>query len=166
MTELSYGNLSQRGSGVGSVALENIQSLIGCFNLDPNRVLDVILESFENSGTHMHGTFIELLRDYKAEEDTVCQIVGFKYQSLHQQQVAQQQKQLQSIKDQQTGSSKDKAGSNNNLNELLLANSDLLLMNANSLEKINLNSLYTVTAYLLKFKIVDLDLLLPHVRIY
>ncbi|KAL4708817.1 hypothetical protein ACJJTC_011781 [Scirpophaga incertulas] len=27
--------------------LEIMQSLIGCFNLDPNRVLDIILESFE-----------------------------------------------------------------------------------------------------------------------
>ncbi len=61
---------------------------LGCFNLDPNRVLDIILESFENSPT-MFKTFIGLLKHYKAEDDTICQIVGFKFQALHQKQQQQ-----------------------------------------------------------------------------
>jgi THO complex subunit 2 len=59
--------------------------------LDPNRVLDIILESFENSPL-MFKTFIGLLKHYKAEDDTICQIVGFKFQSLNQQQIQQQSK--------------------------------------------------------------------------
>ena len=56
----------------------------GCFNLDPNRVLDIILESFENNPS-MHVAFINLLKAYKAEDETICQIIGFKVHSLHQQ---------------------------------------------------------------------------------
>jgi hypothetical protein len=139
MTELgAQANLTSR-------ALENIQSLIGCFNLDPNRVLDIILESFENN-THMHETFIGLLRHYKAEEDTICQIVGFKFQSLHQQQLAQQAK----VAKDQPMIGKD--------GKPIVENLD-----APVLENINLESLYKVAAYLLKFKIIDLDLLMPHV---
>ena len=41
--------------------LKVIKSIIGFFNLDPNRVLDIILESFECQ-LHMHGFFVELLR--------------------------------------------------------------------------------------------------------
>ena len=40
-----------------------IKSIIGFFNLDPNRVLDIILESFECQ-LHMHGFYVELLRLY------------------------------------------------------------------------------------------------------
>ena len=40
-----------------------IKSIIGFFNLDPNRVLDIILESFECQ-LDMHGFFVELLRLY------------------------------------------------------------------------------------------------------
>jgi hypothetical protein len=140
VTELGQGaNLSN-----GNATLQNIQSLIGCFNLDPNRVLDIILESFENSGAHMHGSFIELLRNYKAEENTVCQMMGFKYQSLHQLQETQQQETQYNENHQFT-------------------NTDTGLTEPGG--KITQDSLYTVTAYLLKFKIIDLDLLLPHVII-
>ena len=40
----------------------------------------------------MFKTFIGLLKHYKAEDDTICQIVGFKFQSLNQQQIQQQAK--------------------------------------------------------------------------
>lgn len=42
---------------------EVVQSIIGYFNLDPNRVLDLILESFE---CHLeeHEFFVQLLRLY------------------------------------------------------------------------------------------------------
>lgn len=32
----------------------------------------------------MYHTFLGLLKHYKAEDDTICQIIGFKFQSLHQ----------------------------------------------------------------------------------
>ncbi|CAF0721331.1 unnamed protein product [Brachionus calyciflorus] len=105
-------------SSLNNKLLENIQSLIGCFNLDPNRVLDIILESFENNA-QMYETFLALLKHYKADDDTICQIIGFKYQSLH------------------------------NLNQ---KNDD----------PPSSDSLYLVTSYLLKYAMIDLDSLLPH----
>lgn len=42
----------------------NLESLIGFFNLDPNRILDIILDSFMN---HLwnRAPYVALLRDYK-----------------------------------------------------------------------------------------------------
>ncbi|KAL3879965.1 hypothetical protein ACJMK2_032241 [Sinanodonta woodiana] len=59
--------------------LQNIKSLIGCFNLDPNRVLDVILESFE-CRVEQESFFVSLLKEYIREQTTLCHILGFKFQ--------------------------------------------------------------------------------------
>lgn len=61
-----------------SAILQNIKSLIGCFNLDPNRVLDIVLESFECRPDRL-GMFIPLLKEYTADEETICHILGFKF---------------------------------------------------------------------------------------
>uniref|UniRef100_A0A2K5CJY7 THO complex subunit 2 n=1 Tax=Aotus nancymaae TaxID=37293 RepID=A0A2K5CJY7_AOTNA len=68
------------GSITSDLILENIKSLIGCFNLDPNRVLDVILEVFECRPEH-DDFFISLLESYMSmcEPQTVCHILGFKF---------------------------------------------------------------------------------------
>ncbi|XP_066227917.1 THO complex subunit 2-like [Saccopteryx leptura] len=60
--------------------LENIKSLIGCFNLDPSRVLDIILEVFECRPEH-DDFFISLLESYMSmcEPQTLCHILGFKF---------------------------------------------------------------------------------------
>lgn len=58
--------------------LEVMQSLIGCFNLDPNRVLDVILESFEYK-PHLSEFFSQLLFSYVGTSETISQVVGFKF---------------------------------------------------------------------------------------
>lgn len=58
--------------------LQNIKSLIGCFNLDPNRVLDIILESFECRPEKV-SMFVPLLTEYTADEETLCHILGFKF---------------------------------------------------------------------------------------
>ncbi len=79
----------------------------------------------------MFKTFIGLLKHYKAEDDTICQIVGFKFQSLNQQQIQQQAK---------TDSKQDQP----------------------ELDHISLDSLYKITSYLLKYNIIDLDSLMPH----
>lgn len=59
-------------------ALEMVKSLIGCFNLDPNRVLDIIIESFE-----MHpgrrALFIPLLQNYVNDGSTICEVLGYKF---------------------------------------------------------------------------------------
>ena len=50
--------------------------------MDPNRVLDIILESFENN-LQNHKNYVKLLQDYKSENGTICNIIGFKFQSLY-----------------------------------------------------------------------------------
>ncbi|XP_069895883.1 THO complex subunit 2 isoform X4 [Dipodomys merriami] len=68
------------GNVTSDLILENIKSLIGCFNLDPNRVLDVILEVFECRPEH-DDFFISLLESYMSmcEPQTLCHILGFKF---------------------------------------------------------------------------------------
>lgn len=58
--------------------LEIIKSLIGCFNLDPNRVLDIILESFETR-PEQHCMYIELLRVYMPKGNVICEVLGYKF---------------------------------------------------------------------------------------
>lgn len=62
-------------------SISNIQilfSFLGCFNLDPNRVLDVILESFE-SHPENGDLFIPLLQAYMPNGDVICEVLGYKY---------------------------------------------------------------------------------------
>lgn len=58
--------------------LDIIKSLIGCFNLDPNRVLDIILESFETR-PEQYELFIALLKTYMPNANVICEILGYKY---------------------------------------------------------------------------------------
>lgn len=53
-------------------------SILGCFDLDPNRVLDTILESFE-CHPEEHEFYIPLLRAYIIDKLTLCHIIGFKF---------------------------------------------------------------------------------------
>ncbi|KAJ7383765.1 THO complex subunit 2 [Desmophyllum pertusum] len=61
--------------------LENIKSLIGRFNLDPNKTLDVLLDSFE-CRIDLEDFFLPLLTSYmeKCESTALCHIIGFKFQ--------------------------------------------------------------------------------------
>ncbi|VVC89139.1 unnamed protein product [Leptidea sinapis] len=61
--------------------LEIIQSLIGCFNLDPNRVLDIILESFE-ARPHLDKLFISLIRGYMCDPQVISEVLGFKLSNM------------------------------------------------------------------------------------
>ncbi|UYV64101.1 THOC2 [Cordylochernes scorpioides] len=58
--------------------LQIVTSLIGCFNLDPNRVLDVILESLE---CHLDRAdfYVGLIRLFLPDVATVSQLVAFRY---------------------------------------------------------------------------------------
>ena len=58
--------------------LQDTKSLIGCFNLDPNRVLDIILEAFELR-TELAEIFMELLKSYTNDSKVLCEILGFKF---------------------------------------------------------------------------------------
>ncbi|VDN03794.1 unnamed protein product [Thelazia callipaeda] len=59
-------------------ALSRLYHLIGQFNLDPNRVIDIILECFEVT-FERRKFFIDLLVEFKANGDDVCSILGFKF---------------------------------------------------------------------------------------
>ncbi|XP_061818177.1 THO complex subunit 2 isoform X1 [Nerophis lumbriciformis] len=66
------------GSITSHIVLESIKSLIGCFNLDPNRVLDIILEVYE-SRSDQDEFFLSLIKSYMCEPLTLCHILGFKF---------------------------------------------------------------------------------------
>ncbi|MCP9258753.1 THO complex subunit 2 [Dirofilaria immitis] len=61
-----------------SKALTRLYHLIGQFNLDPNRVIDIILECFEST-LQRRKFFIDLLTEFKASGDDICSILGFKF---------------------------------------------------------------------------------------
>ncbi|KAK0079733.1 hypothetical protein PV325_000884 [Microctonus aethiopoides] len=61
-----------------STTLEIVKSLIGYFNLDPNRVLDILLETFENRSDD-DALFIPLIRSYMSDHEVLCEVLGFKY---------------------------------------------------------------------------------------
>lgn len=50
---------------------------LGCFNLDPNRVLDIILESFE-ARPQLEKLFIPLIKNYMGDPQVISEVLGFK----------------------------------------------------------------------------------------
>lgn len=58
--------------------LRVIRSLIGCFNLDPNRVLDIILEVFEQR-PRMEKSFVSLILRFLENKVTLAQVIAFKF---------------------------------------------------------------------------------------
>lgn len=46
--------------------------------MDPNRVLDIILESFETR-PQQHHLFVSLLKSYMPNGNIICEILGYKY---------------------------------------------------------------------------------------
>jgi THO complex subunit 2 len=61
--------------------LDIVQSLIGCFNLDPNRVLDIILESFENKPKDAK-LFVPLICSYMKDPKIVSEVLASKFTFL------------------------------------------------------------------------------------
>uniref|UniRef100_A0A0K2TBN1 THO complex subunit 2 n=1 Tax=Lepeophtheirus salmonis TaxID=72036 RepID=A0A0K2TBN1_LEPSM len=59
--------------------LEVVKSIIGYFNLDPNRVLDIIIESFETQTDEVEF-YVSLIREYTPDERTLNELLGFKFQ--------------------------------------------------------------------------------------
>ncbi|KAJ8922768.1 hypothetical protein NQ315_007803 [Exocentrus adspersus] len=58
-----------------------VQSLIGCFNLDPNRVLDIILESFENKPKEAN-IFVPLIDSYMNDPHIISEVLSTKFSFL------------------------------------------------------------------------------------
>lgn len=78
MTELNK-ELTDTDSELNTI--EMVKSLIGCFNVDPNRVLDVILESFEIR-PERHEMFIPLLKSYMPDSNIISEVLGYKYRNF------------------------------------------------------------------------------------
>ncbi|XP_019767438.2 THO complex subunit 2 isoform X1 [Dendroctonus ponderosae] len=57
--------------------IDIVHSLIGCFNLDPNRVLDIILESFENKTKDAH-IFVPLIELYIKDPSIISEVLSTK----------------------------------------------------------------------------------------
>lgn len=82
LTELNK-DFSEDGGIADS--LQTVKSLIGCFNVDPNRVLDVILESFE-ARPERHELFIPLLQSYMPDSNIISEVLGYKYRNFQDEQ--------------------------------------------------------------------------------
>lgn len=77
MTELNK-EFGENDSELNTI--EMVKSLIGCFNVDPNRVLDVILECFEIR-PERHERFIPLLKSYMPDSNIISEVLGYKYRN-------------------------------------------------------------------------------------
>jgi THO complex subunit 2 len=75
IVELNQPNITMENI---EVVKKNVEALIGFFNLDPNRVLDIILESFASGNIWNQEPYLTLLSDYKGKY--VAQVLGFKFQ--------------------------------------------------------------------------------------
>ena len=58
---------------------DRLMALIGYFDIDPNRMLDLVIEAFEY---HLEYTtiYVELLHLLHFDPMTLCQLIGFKFQ--------------------------------------------------------------------------------------
>lgn len=61
------------------VIIENIFALIGHFDLDPNRVLDIILKSYESNPFNQN--YIEIIKKFKVE--AIPNLLTLRFHSLH-----------------------------------------------------------------------------------
>ena len=65
------------GDGNAAAAIRSVQSLIGYFDLDPNRALDLVLDAYEHAPTQ--DGFMELLGLFR--KGAHAQVLGFKFQN-------------------------------------------------------------------------------------
>lgn len=71
-------DLSNAPLGSAEVCITHVRSLIGYFDLDPNRVLDIILDVFEIR-RNAFSLFIELLTLYQPDKVDLTHILGHKF---------------------------------------------------------------------------------------
>ncbi|KAL5112274.1 THO complex subunit 2 [Taenia crassiceps] len=71
-------DLSNAPVGSAEVCITHVRSLIGYFDLDPNRVLDIILDVFEIR-RNAFSLFIELLTLYQPDKADLTHILGHKF---------------------------------------------------------------------------------------
>ena len=61
------------------MSVKDICMFSGCFNLDPNRVIDILLESFEMR-PELESYYVPLISSYIRDKVTLCHVLGFKFQ--------------------------------------------------------------------------------------
>lgn len=71
-------NLKNPVSNDPEIVLGNIRSLIGCFSLDPTRVIDIILDNFQLNPFNIE-LFVPLLKKYMPEINLLSEVIGFRY---------------------------------------------------------------------------------------
>nr|CDJ88670.1 THO complex subunit 2-like [Haemonchus contortus] len=75
--------LMDSGGGLpAKTMMTRVLCLIGQFNLDPNRVIDIALECYECC-VSQKDFYISLLKEIKANKDYLCTLLGFKYTFYH-----------------------------------------------------------------------------------
>ncbi|CAB0008239.1 unnamed protein product [Nesidiocoris tenuis] len=74
-------NSSDQNSKGSDVILGSIRSLIGCFSLDPTRVIDIILDNFQLRPFET-DLFVPLLKKYMTEVNLLSEVLGFRYQTF------------------------------------------------------------------------------------
>jgi len=81
ITELSGWTSSKSPIESIDAILQNIQSLIGYFELDPIKVLDVVLTFFE---THIsqHAQYVALIRLYNPTSLMLANVLGFRFRQF------------------------------------------------------------------------------------
>jgi THO complex subunit 2 len=129
--------------------VDHVFSLIGQFDLDPNRVLDIALDVFEQRPSH-HLSFVTLLRRFKVAN--IVHILGFKLAQYHHARDSESEKPLSK------GSSDSKSN---------IPSSGKKGVEANTKAKVNTvtpNSLYALAAMLVMQDLVNIDELLPYLQ--
>lgn len=58
---------------------DRLMALIGYFDIDPNRMLDLVIESFECHPEYSQ-IYVDLLHLLHFDQITLCQLIGFKFQ--------------------------------------------------------------------------------------
>ncbi|KAJ3253280.1 THO complex subunit 2 [Boothiomyces macroporosus] len=79
--EKDYVELRNRDLKKTSTIIENIRKLIGYFDLDPNRVLDILLDLFIANFLDYWDYFLLLFQGLVEKQNNLGQLLGFKYRS-------------------------------------------------------------------------------------
>uniref|UniRef100_A0A183BYF4 THO complex subunit 2 n=1 Tax=Globodera pallida TaxID=36090 RepID=A0A183BYF4_GLOPA len=78
IAELFQSSVVFSGEGTEQLIL-TVEGLIGQFNLDPNRVVDIVLECFEQSPPNNAPQFIRLIKEFKMDKGDLRNILLLKF---------------------------------------------------------------------------------------
>eukprot|EP00039_Didymoeca_costata_P006912 m.94541 g.94541 ORF g.94541 m.94541 type:complete len:1452 (+) comp13451_c0_seq1:1253-5608(+) len=127
-----------------------IQSLIGHFALDPNRVLEHILTAFEGSNPLENKgaceLFVNILKQYKTGPTSLSDLLGFRFQAFHK------------TEEKEEGKAKPKADEK----EKSRRPSSTTPAKKTDDTPVAPSSLYNLTAVLIKHGLVTLEQIFPH----